>query len=69
MTSHKEFLLALESFDSEDLDDFETMQYQHHINSMTKVEALEILINTVEGDFSQLSVSLQEIAYNYYNQN
>lgn len=52
----------LQKFDLNDLDTFETQQYNHFSKSMKKEEALQILINTVEGDFSQLSPSLAELA-------
>ncbi len=54
----------LSDFDIDNLDDFETIQYNHFIKSMSKEEALQVLINTVEGDFSQLSEELAEIAEN-----
>jgi predicted transcriptional regulator len=54
--------LKLASFDILKLDDFEKQQYEHHIKSMSKAEALQILINTVEGDYSQLSKDLAKIA-------
>lgn len=54
----------LENFDIADLDPFETMEYKHHteIAGMSKAEALQCIINTVEGDYSQLSEGLQNIA-------
>lgn len=69
MVSRSEFLAALESFDLNELDYFEQMQYQHHIMFMSKSESLEVLINTIEGDFSQLSEGLALIAESYFNQN
>ena len=62
----------LENFDVESLDMFEEMQYNDYVKHSTKVEALQILINTVEGDFSQLSEGLAEIAEeqkNLYDKN
>jgi hypothetical protein len=52
----------LEDFDLDNLDPFETMQYDNYSKSMSKVDALQILINTVEGDYSQLSPELAELA-------
>ena len=62
----------LENFDVESLDMFEEMQYNDYVKHSTKVEALQILINTVEGDFSQLSEGLAEIVEeqkNLYDKN
>lgn len=56
----------LEAFDVSKLDDFEQMQYSDLIKHSTKAEALKILINNVEGDFSQLSPNLNDIAEMYY---
>ena len=52
----------LEDFDLDNLDPFETMQYNQFVKSSGKVGALQILINTVEGDYSQLSPELAELA-------
>jgi len=52
----------LENFDLDFLDTFEEIQYNSFIKNMTKAEALQILINNVEGDFYQLSDELREIA-------
>ena len=52
----------LEDFDLDNLDPFETMQYENYSKSMSKVDALQVLINTVEGDYSQLSPELAELA-------
>ena len=52
----------LENFDLNELDPFETMQYNHFVNSLTKEEALQVLINNVEGDYSQLSPKLAKLA-------
>jgi hypothetical protein len=52
----------LEDFDLDELDPFETMQFNHHIKSSGKVGALQVLINSVEGDYSQLSPALAELA-------
>jgi len=52
----------LEAFDINQLDGLEEWHYNHHIKSMSKVEALQVIINTVEGDYSQLSSELAELA-------
>lgn len=52
----------LQNFDIDNLDMFELMQYNDLKYNLTKVEALQIIINNVEGDFSQLSEQLAEIA-------
>lgn len=52
----------LVSFDLDNLDEFELTNYEHFSKSMPKAEALQILINNVEGDYSQLSEELSEIA-------
>jgi hypothetical protein len=54
----------LKKFDIYDLDDFEYMQYDDMVNNrgFKKEFALQILINTVEGDFTQLSPKLAKIA-------
>lgn len=52
----------LENFDISNLDLFEQLQYSHLINQSSKVEVLQILINNVEGDYSQLSNKLADIA-------
>jgi gas vesicle protein len=52
----------LEDFDLDNLDPFETMQYNNFSKSSGKVGALQILINSVEGDYSQLSPELAELA-------
>lgn len=52
----------LEDFDLNNLDQFEAMQYEFFIKQSTKTQVLQILINTVEGDYSQLSEKLAEIA-------
>lgn len=53
---------SLTDFDLSNLDMFETMVYSHNIQHMTKEESLQIIINNVEGDFSQLSDELAIIA-------
>jgi hypothetical protein len=52
----------LVSFDLDNLDEFELTNYEHFSKSMPKAEALQVLINNVEGDYSQLSEELSEIA-------
>jgi hypothetical protein len=52
----------LEDFDINTLDDFEKMQYDRLSKMMSKSEALQVIINDVEGDYSQLSPKLSEIA-------
>ena len=61
----------LENFDTDNLDMYEEILFKDFSRNMTKVEALQIIINNVEGDFYQLSEELAEIAeeqkenYNY----
>jgi hypothetical protein len=54
----------LENFDTNKLDEFEYMQFTNFTekNKMSKKDALQILINNVEGDYSQLSPKLRAIA-------
>lgn len=52
----------LVNFDLDELDNFEQMQYDKFVTSMPKAEALQIIINGVEGDYSQLSEALATIA-------
>jgi hypothetical protein len=52
----------LHEFDLESLDIFEKNMYVDLTASMGKEEALQIIINNAEGDYSQLSGSLSEIA-------
>lgn len=49
-------------FDLDELDMFEQMQYDHFSKFMPKDEALQVLINNVEGDYGQLSPELAELA-------
>ncbi len=53
----------LADFNINNLDTYETMVYNDLIKHSSKEEALQIIINNVEGDFSQLSDELAEIAY------
>jgi hypothetical protein len=52
----------LKDFNLDDLDDFEIMQFNQYYSSLGKVGALQVLINNVEGDYSQLSTELSELA-------
>lgn len=52
----------LKDFNIYTLDSFEQLQYSHLIQESTKSEVLQIFINSAEGDFSQLSPKLAEIA-------
>ena len=54
----------LENFDTNKLDSFEYMQFTNFTekSKMSKKDALQILINNVEGDYSQLSPKLRAIA-------
>ena len=52
----------LKNFDLNNLDLFEDRQYVHNIQYIPKEEALQVIINTVEGDFTQLSAKLSKLA-------
>ena len=52
----------LKNFDLSNLDMMEQMNYEEFSKSMPKEDALQIIINTVEGDYSQLSPKLAELA-------
>jgi hypothetical protein len=56
----------LVNFDIDDLDSFESFQYDQLSNSMDKADALQILINNTESDYSQLNEQLAEIAEEQY---
>ena len=56
---------ALAKFNTANLDRFESMQYERMEKKMDKVDALKVLINNTEGDFSQLSPKLAAIAKKY----
>lgn len=56
----------LVNFDLSELDDYEEMQFNHFLKSFSKAESLQVLINTVEGDYSQLDERLAEIAEEQY---
>lgn len=53
---------SLKNFDIENLDYYERMVYDDLIKNLSKEESLQVIINNVEGDFSQLSEELSEIA-------
>ncbi len=58
-------IAELYNFDLTELDSFEMFQYKNMMRknpTMAKEEILQILINNVEGDYSQLSPKLAEIA-------
>ena len=59
-TSQKDKLLS--DFNIDNLDNFERMQYDDMIKHQSKESVLQILINNVEGDYSQLSEELANIA-------
>jgi len=52
----------LVKFDVNKLDEFEKFQFNDLIKSLSKADALQVLINNVEGDYSQLSSDLAKIA-------
>jgi DNA polymerase III delta prime subunit len=52
----------LHDFDLESLDIFDKNQYLDNRGTMSKEEALKAIIDNAEGDYSQLSSSLAEIA-------
>ena len=52
----------LVKFDVNKLDEFEKFQFNNLIKSLSKADALQVLINNVEGDYSQLSSDLAKIA-------
>ena len=56
----------LVNFDLSELDDFEEMQFNHISKSSSKADSLQVLINNVEGDYSQLSPTLSKIAEAQY---
>ena len=58
----------LENLDVDCLDAFELTVYKDYIQHMSKTEALQRIINNAEGDYSQLSESLSEIAQEQENQ-
>lgn len=52
----------LQDFNINYLDLFEQQQYDHLIRQSSKTEVLQILINSCNGDFTELSERLAEIA-------
>ena len=52
----------LRDFDLDTLDSFERMQYSFLRLENNKTKALQIIINSVEGDYTQLSEGLALIA-------
>jgi hypothetical protein len=52
----------LVNFDIDDLDQYEEMVYNDMKKNNTKASTLQVIINTVEGDYTQLSPKLAEIA-------
>jgi len=52
----------LKSVKRDDLDMLEQMYYDQGRKSSSHEQALQIIINTVEGDYSQLSTKLAKIA-------
>ena len=52
----------LENVDIESLDAFEITVYNDYRRHMSKTEALQAIINNSEGDYTQLSDNLSEIA-------
>jgi len=53
---------SLDGVDIDELDYFEKFMYDNLSKSMSKKEALQVIINNVEGDFSQLSEELEKYA-------
>jgi hypothetical protein len=56
----------LKSFDTSKLDNYETFVFNDMIKKHNKETVLEILINNVEGDFTQLSPGLKKLAKAIY---
>ena len=52
----------LQNFDIDQLDTYEKTIYNDNLYHNGKVDALQIIINNVEGDHTQLSAELSEIA-------
>ena len=66
MSINKIIIQKLENFDLSTLDLIEKNQFEKYSNSLNKVESLIVIINTVEGDFNQLSEDLALIAEEMY---
>lgn len=62
MTTENTSNALLTNFDLNHLDQFEEFVYNDFIKNMSKEEALQVIINNVEGDFTQLSPKLAEVA-------
>ena len=60
---------GLAGFDISKLDPFESMQYKHltEKSKLSKEDALGVIINNVEGDYSQLSKKLASLAKQLYD--
>lgn len=58
----------LENIDIESLDAFEITVYNDYIRFMSKTKALQAIIDKVDGDYSQLSDTLSEIAQEQDNE-
>lgn len=59
----------LKNFDIENLDLYERMVYDDLIKNISKENALQVIINNVEGDLTQLSEELSQIAKKLKNEN
>ena len=63
MTKETPIKRTFQDFNPDDLDIFERMQYEDLLSKgMSKENVLQILINNVEGDYSQLSDELCDLA-------
>ena len=63
MTKETTIKRTFQDFNPDDLDIFERMQYEDLLSKgMSKENVLQILINNVEGDYSQLSDELCDLA-------
>ena len=58
----------LNDFDLSELDFLEERYYANFSKTMSKAEALKVIINSIEGDYSQLNPKLSEIAEKYYSE-
>ncbi len=67
MTAIKTIQNAFNDFDVDTLDLFEERMYNNLIKESTKEEALKILINSTEGDYTQLSPDLAALAQEIEN--
>ena len=56
----------LKSFDTSKLDNYENFVFNDMIKKHSKDTVIEILINNVEGDFTQLSPVLKKLAKAIY---